>query len=111
MPAYGTSRNWKWVVLQGLFVVGLAVVSVVGLYLARLATGAASFLRPTLFDAILIWLVGTGILALGVLEIGLGLRLKSWHDRWTRPLGPPAWQPARASAWRTDRRLSTRRSH
>ncbi len=110
MSIHGSARNWWWSVLRGLFVVVL-VLAVFGAYLARWSVGAAPLISSSAIDLALVWLIGSCALVFGLLQIGLGFRLKSWQARWTRPLELLALQPVRASAWRTDRRLSARRSH
>lgn len=99
---YEKTRSWWWIVLRGLFIVVLIVV-VFGPYLSRLAAGSEPIIDLVAADSALVWLIAAGALVFGLLQVGIGFRLKSWQGRWTRPLRPLLLQPVRVSAWQTDR--------
>lgn len=51
-----------------------------------LALGALLLKWPTPVGFALLWLTGAYTLVFGLLQIGLGFRIRNWQNRWMRPL-------------------------
>ncbi len=73
-----------------------------------LTLGALLVIWPTSAGFALVWLAGAYTLVFGLLQVGLGLRIRNWQTRWMSPLRlrSVAVDAGRASGWRTGSSLA-----